>query len=125
MPEPLKIYNTFRMRAFGYWLGRQGIPVINNVRWGTPETYWYAFDGIPTHSIVAIGTVASGLRNKANRNIIEVGLRQMVRKLSPTCIIVYGSTHYTILDALQKKGIRVITFKSRTAEAFERRNCHV
>lgn len=32
-PEPIKIYNTYRMRAFGYWLGRNGIPVFNNVRW--------------------------------------------------------------------------------------------
>lgn len=33
-PEPLKIYNTYRMRAFGQWLGKNGISVINNVRWG-------------------------------------------------------------------------------------------
>lgn len=25
MPVALKIYNTYRMRAFGYWLGKQGI----------------------------------------------------------------------------------------------------
>lgn len=24
-PEPLKTYNIFRMRAFGYWLGKNGI----------------------------------------------------------------------------------------------------
>lgn len=56
-PEPLKIYNTYRMRAFGYWLGKNGIPVINNVRWGTPESWRYCFDGIPDNSIVCIGTV--------------------------------------------------------------------
>ena len=37
-PEPIKLYNTYRMRAFGYWLGKNGIAVINNVRWGTSET---------------------------------------------------------------------------------------
>ena len=36
---PIKLGNTYRMRAFGHWLGKQGIAVINNVRWGTPETY--------------------------------------------------------------------------------------
>lgn len=45
-PKPLKLYNTYRMRSFGYWLGNNGIPVINNVRWGTQETFSYCFDGI-------------------------------------------------------------------------------
>lgn len=46
-PEPLKIYNTYRMRAFGYWYGiLLGHSVINNVRWGTEETFKYCFDGI-------------------------------------------------------------------------------
>ena len=35
MPAALKIYNTYRMCAIGYWLGKNGIQVINNVRWGT------------------------------------------------------------------------------------------
>jgi hypothetical protein len=32
-PEPIKLYNTYRMRAFRYWAGKNKIPVINNVRW--------------------------------------------------------------------------------------------
>ncbi|MBQ0071809.1 MAG: DUF4417 domain-containing protein [Spirochaetales bacterium] len=31
-PEAIKIYATYRMRAFGSWLGCEGIEVINNVR---------------------------------------------------------------------------------------------
>ena len=46
-PEAIKIYATYRMRAYGYWLGREGIEVINNVRWGTEETFRYCFEGIP------------------------------------------------------------------------------
>ncbi|MBR6364569.1 MAG: DUF4417 domain-containing protein, partial [Lachnospiraceae bacterium] len=60
-PDPLKRYNTYRMRAFGRWISINGIPVINNVRWGTEETWSYCFDGIPHNSIVSIGTVASGI----------------------------------------------------------------
>lgn len=49
------------MLSFGRWISQFGIPVINNVRWGTEETWEYCFDGIPYNSIVAIGTVASGI----------------------------------------------------------------
>ena len=34
------------MRAFGYWISKQRIEVINNVRWGYSFTYSYCFDGI-------------------------------------------------------------------------------
>ncbi len=61
-PEPLNLFNTYRMRAFGYWIGLEGKEVINNVRWGLPHTYRYCFDGIPKNSVVAIGTVGRSPR---------------------------------------------------------------
>lgn len=121
MPEPIKIYNTFRSRAFGYWAGSQGISVINNVRWGTPETFRYCFDGIPKHSIVAIGTVASNMRNKRSRLRFERGLFEMVDRLEPHTIIVYGSSNYKCFESLRCKNINIITFPSKTSLAFERR----
>ena len=73
-PESIKIYATYRMRAYGYWLGREGIEIINNVRWGTEETFDYCFEGIPKNSIVAIGTVGGGPRKLIDRNRFEIGL---------------------------------------------------
>ena len=66
-PEAIKIYATYRMRAYGYWLGKNGISVINNVRWGTEESYDYCFEGIPHDSIVAIGTVGGSPRRLADQ----------------------------------------------------------
>lgn len=31
-PEPIKLFAVYRMRTFGYWIGKQGLGVINNVR---------------------------------------------------------------------------------------------
>ena len=124
MPEPLKVYNTFRSRAFGYWLTTQGIKVINNVRWGTSETYRYCFDGIPLHSTVAIGTVASGLRRLENRSRFEEGLKEMVGRIEPKKIIIYGSARYKCFEELRESGIEIVSFSSKTAEAFERRKNH-
>ena len=120
-PEPIKLYNTYRMRAFGYWLGKNGIPVINNVRWGTPESYYYCFDGIDTKSIIAIGTVGGSPRKHINRNRFESGLTELVQRLHPHTIIVYGSANYACFEALKKQGIQIISFPSETAIAFERR----
>ncbi len=121
-PDPIKRYNTYRMRAFGYWITTFGIPVINNVRWGTIESWDYCFDGIPKNSIVAIGTVASGLRHIENRPLFEFGLKKMVEILKPHTIIIYGSSNYKFIKELENQGIKLITFPSKTSQAFERRS---
>lgn len=123
-PEPIKLFNTYRMRAFGYWIASLGIPVINNVRWGTDETYWYCFDGIPKNSIVSIGTVGGSPRKLIDRDRFESGLREMVRILQPHTIIVCGSANYKCFAELESQGIRIVAFPSQTSVAFERRKSH-
>lgn len=120
-PEPIKIYNTFRMRTFGYWLGSNGVAVINNVRWGTRETWQYCWDGIPTHSIVAIGTVGGSPRKLSDRDRFEKGLNELVRVLQPHTIIVYGSADYPCFDQLRNQGITIVSYPSHTDQAFKRR----
>lgn len=117
-PDPIKRYNTYRMRAFGFWLGSQGISVINNVRWGTEETWDYCFDGIPYNSIVSIGIVASGINKLENRPDFEAGLFKMVEVLNPHTIVVYGSANYDCFKKLSDMGIRIISFPSDTSLAF-------
>ena len=123
-PEPLKIYNTYRMRVYGYWLGKNGISVINNVRWGTEESFCYSFEGIPQNSIVAIGTCGGNPRKLRDRKRFEDGLFELVKVLCPHTIIVYGSANYPCFDILTEQGIKIISFSSQTAKAFERRKAN-
>lgn len=123
-PEAIKLYATYRMRLYGYWLGKQGISVINNVRWGTEETFDYCFEGIPKESIVSIGTVGGGPRKLVNRNRFETGLYKMVEVLKPHTILVYGSANGKCFDKLREQGILVVSFQSKTATVFEGRKQH-
>ncbi len=123
-PEPIKIYNTYRMRTFGFWLGKNGIPVINNVRWGTQETYRYCFEGIPENSIIAIGTCGGSPRKHEDRDRFEKGLDELIKVLCPHTIIVYGSASYPCFDKLIDQGIKIVSFPSQTARAFEGRRQH-
>ena len=123
-PAAIKIYATYRMRAYGYWLGQEGIQVINNVRWGTEETFDYCFEGIPVNSIVAIGTVGGGPRKLADRERFEKGLFKMVEVLDPHTILVYGSAKGGCFDNLRERGIRIVSYPSRTAKVFEGRKHH-
>lgn len=117
-PEPLKLFAVYRMRTFGYWVGSLGISVINNVRWGTSETWGYCYAGIPAGSIVAVGTVASGLRKLENRTLFRDGFLEMIEVLKPEAIVVYGSSNYEFFRFVAEKGIKVVHFDSDTAKAF-------
>lgn len=117
-PKPWKTFNTYRMRAYGHWLGRLGHQVINGVRWGTAETYEYCFEGIPRRSVVCVGTVASGLKLVRNRPVFEEGLREMLRVLRPHTVVVYGSANYPSLRLLYDADVRVVQFDSATNRRF-------
>ena len=71
--------NTYFSRAVGFYLQKQGIPVIPNVRWGDKSTYDFCFLGIPKNSIVAISTHGC-IRNKDLREIFKKGLHQMLKE---------------------------------------------
>ena len=123
-PEPIKTYATYRMRLLGYWWGKNGIEVINNVRWGTFETYDYCFEGIPTESIVAIGTVGGSPRRLVDRDRFVSGLTEMIKRLRPHTILIYGSASYDCFDQLKAQGIKIIHYPSKTARDFERRRAN-
>lgn len=119
-PYPLKIFNTYKMRAFGYWAGKQGVEVINNVRWGMPDTYGYCFDGIEKNSVVAIGTVGGSPKKLEDRARFVDGLFAMAERLRPHTIIVYGSANYPCFDVLRRVGINIVAYQGQTSAAFER-----
>ena len=123
-PEPQKLFAVYRMRTFGYWIGTLDIDVINNVRWGTSETWDYCYAGIKRHTVVAIGTAASGLKSKINRPLFEEGFFEMVTRLKPTAIIVYGSSNYDCFEKVRSIGIEIHQFDSDTSAAFARKAVH-
>ncbi len=123
-PDPLKRWNYYRMNAFGFWVASQGYEVISNIRWNTPDTWIYCFDGNPRNSMLCLGTVASGLKYKLNYIQFSAGLYKMYEILKPHTLIVYGSSNYPCFDELRASGVNIITFKSKTCKYYEGRNPH-
>ena len=118
-PDPIKRYSTYRMRLFGYWLGKNNIKVINNVRWGTEETFSYCFEGIPSNNIICLGTVGGSPRKNIYRKRFETGLNKAVEVLNPKTILIYGSANYPCFQNLKNQGIEIIEYPSRTSLAFK------
>ena len=123
-PKPLCLWNTYRMRAFGYYCGKKGLEVVNNVRGRTEDDFDYCFSGIETNSVIAIGTVGSGLKLIENREGFNCWIKEMVRILMPRTILVYGSSKYPIFEELSKAGIEIVSYEGETDHRFKGESLH-
>ena len=81
--------NTYFNRAVGYYLQRQGIPVIPNVRWSDENSYDYCFLGIPRHMMVSVSTHGC-IRSKDQKLRFKAGLEEMLRRIEPEDVLVHG-----------------------------------
>ena len=89
MPMPMKIWNIYRSRQIGAYYQSMGIRVIPTVSWAEAETFEFCFLGIPKGSIVSVSTI--GVKQDEDAlQIWEDGMREMIRQIEPSAILVYG-----------------------------------
>ena len=81
--------NTYFNRAVGFYLQKQGIPVIANIRWSDEKSFDYCFLGVPKHTIVCVSTHGC-LRSKRDKELWRIGTEEMLRVLEPSEVLVHG-----------------------------------
>lgn len=114
MPLVMQKWSTYQGKAIGVWLQNEGIEIIPNVRFADERSYNFCFDGVEKHSTVALGTHGC-IKKLTDRAYFEKGLAEMVNRLQPQTIIVYGTAPDTIFGNYKEKGIRIIQFDSEYA----------
>lgn len=88
-PQALRIWQNYRAKYLAAWWQQEGVSVIPNVTWSTPDSFTYCFDGIPTHSVIAIN--CQGIRSSAlSMYLWRTGYQEAIRRLRPRLIIRYG-----------------------------------
>lgn len=102
MPLCLQITNTYMNRAVGYYLQKNGLYVIPNVRWGDERSFEFCFDGLPTDDIVSISTHGC-IRGYENRYYFKLGLEEMLKTLKPRVVLVYGTMPDDIFSTFSSK----------------------
>lgn len=111
MPLVMQMWNTYRGRALAVWLQNNGIEVIPNVRFNDERTYEFCFCGIDKNSTVAVGTHGC-IKKKEDRQYFKDGMQELVKRLSPKNIIVYGAAPDEIFKPYKDMGINIIAFES-------------
>ncbi|MDP4118737.1 MAG: DUF4417 domain-containing protein [Bacillota bacterium] len=116
MPLSMQIWNTYRNHALAAWFQNNGIEIIPNVRFNDERTYLFCFSGIEKNKTVAVGTHGC-IRLKDDKEYFKKGLVQLVKKLSPKTIIVYGAVPDNIFKQYKDKGINIIHFESEFSKS--------
>ncbi|MCD8327467.1 MAG: DUF4417 domain-containing protein [Ruminococcus sp.] len=106
--------NTYMNRAVGFYLQKNGIPVIANIRWSDEDSFEYCFLGVPKNGIVSISTHGC-ITSKDERNLFRTGLSAMIETLSPKAVLVHGCMPDEIFG-----GFEAYTDFHRYASQFER-----
>ena len=115
MPLSMQIWNTYRNRAVGYWLKKNGVPIIPNFSWGDERTYEFCFDGIEKHSIVAVGTHGTAKR-KLDRYYLEQALDKLLERIEPRHIVIYGAVYNKLADMISGAKVPYSQFGCNTFE---------
>lgn len=84
-----KQMNIFRKNAISQIFQNYGINVIYTLCWAEYESLEYCADGIEPNGIYAVSNI--GIKNNyISRKIFRVGLKELIHRLMPKGLIVYG-----------------------------------
>ena len=93
-PRALQLLSHYRRQWVGAYWQYMGIDVIPDVVWGDRDSFDFCFDGIPHNSTVAVSTVGVKRNsdwNGRDGNMFLDGYNEMLQRLEPSTILVYGS----------------------------------
>lgn len=80
-------------KDFNLWFGREvqkkNPNLIFNVRFGDASSYDFCFDGFPHDSIVVVGTHGC-IKRYDERLVFKAGFSELVQRLTPKIVVVYG-----------------------------------
>lgn len=120
LPLGIQLWNTYRGRALGHWLARNGVEVIPNVRWGDERSYAFCFDGIQPEKPVAVGTHGC-IQHREDKFYFQKGLEAMLERLRPSAVVVYGFVPAKLFQPCTDAGIPIHQFDSTLQMVHHRR----
>ncbi|MCH9721465.1 MAG: DUF4417 domain-containing protein [Actinomycetia bacterium] len=98
-PLQFRVTATWLNRALGRLFADHGIRVVPNLRWCDHRDYDHCFAGVASGSVVAISTHGLWRVGKLRHGFIR-GLYEMVDRLAPPVVILHGTDHRHIRQAL-------------------------
>lgn len=115
-PLALQIYQVFQSRSVGNFLMQNGINVIPNVRWGDERTWDFAFDGIQTNAVVAVGAQGGYGNDEKTTEYFERGFVKMLEILHPQTVLCYGNISGNLMNIAEYNKVKIKTYPTEISK---------
>lgn len=102
MPKAMLIWNTYRSRLIGQMMQDNGLLVIPTVSWADTDSFEFCFDGLPTEATLAVSTIGTNI-NEESRLLFRLGMAEMIERLHPNNLLIYGQCDYPVSDTINVK----------------------
>lgn len=119
MPLVVEKSQIFDNLAITYYFGRQGIPIIPNVRIGNDSTI-SSLAAYPKNTLIAIGTNGF-IHETGNRAIFRRQIEIVIDSLIPKGILVYGLVDKTTFASAEEAHIPIFQYDSFMAKRYKKR----
>ena len=83
------IWNLYRLRVTASMFAAYGLQVMPIATWWGRESFDICFDGLPKNSVIGVSTVGA-IKDPKCRRIFCEGYPEMVKRLSPDVVVLYG-----------------------------------
>ncbi|MBQ7634319.1 MAG: DUF4417 domain-containing protein [Bacteroidaceae bacterium] len=100
-PLSLQIANTFRSHAVSYYMQEHGIMVLPTISWSSTPSFDFCFDGHSKGGAVLVSTIGV-LRDERSRMYFHIGFNEMLKRISPDAVILYGDVNEEIMSWMPK-----------------------
>ena len=118
MPFFMKLDSLAKGRVLGNWWQQNGIEVIPNVRFNGDSTYKFVFEGLDKNSNLAVGSLGC-IKNREERRYFVEGLRELMERLKPKNLVVYGAAPKKIFEPYANE-TNILHFSSWTTLIHEK-----
>ena len=121
MPRSMLIWQHYRRMWMARYYQNMGLKVIAAPCWSDEESFEYCFDGMPKNCCLCISSVGCVQNRQTNLRFMS-GLKETIKRLIPSQVILYGTINdniraelncpYIHIESDQKKRIRSWVSKS-------------
>lgn len=91
-PLAIQLWNTYRNRWVGRRCAEAGRIVIPTIGWSDETSYDFCFRGVEQGSTVIVSTVGTQGADYEAQDLFLAGYQEMVSRIEPELVIVYGQT---------------------------------
>lgn len=89
-PVPIQKYNHFRKHWCGALWQKMGLTCYPTIAWSDKQSFQWCFDGEPVEGVIATSNVGC-TANKDFRAGFMLGYNEMVKRLKPKKILMFGN----------------------------------